>query len=80
MSEPEAQRAVFAAAAVEILKELLGDSATDALLSYIGTPEPETFLHKLYPILGSGAKICADAAKRRAAEMARKHPGKDLNQ
>lgn len=80
LSEPEKQKAIFAAAAREILQELLGESATNALISFIGPPEPETFLHKLYPILGSGAKICAEAAKRRAEEMAKNHSGKDLNQ
>ena len=79
MSGPEEQKAIFAAAAREVLRELLGDSATNALISYIGTPEPETFLRKIYPILGSGAKICAEAAKRRALEMAESRPGKDLN-
>jgi len=47
------------------MKSILGDSGAQAILFYIGEPDPETFESKLRSILGEGAQLILSEIKRR---------------
>ena len=51
------------------MKVILGESATKALLFYVGEPNPETFEAKLHAILGEGASLIILDVKKRMASV-----------
>ena len=71
MSQPDQQ--AFRERVSAVLRDILGDSGSTAILFDLGEPDPLTFEAKLTKILGEGAKIIIDEFARRQGLLTPSH-------
>ncbi|MDA4116709.1 MAG: hypothetical protein OK442_09190 [Thaumarchaeota archaeon] len=72
MAPPDPQG--FAALVRAALSEIIGDSGANAILFYVGEPDPKTFESKLAAIVGEGAaKLVIQDIQKRSGEAPSPH-------